>query len=129
LTAHRPTSLPPPSRPVAWLLVACFLLQPVLAYLATPSVTQTSDGITVVVCTLHGEKTVRLDLPAPAQEPGADLCPALQLFQIAGTGVTGQPLRAPVLALFSIGVVDAPAPVRHALPVFAAYAPRAPPVA
>lgn len=129
MIGNRPTSLSPPSRPVAWLLVACFLLQPVLAYLATPSVTRTADGVMVVVCTLQGEKTVRLDLPSPAHEPGTDHCAALQLFQIAGTGVTGQPLRAPALALFAIGVVDTPTPVRHALPVFAAYAPRAPPLA
>lgn len=113
---------------MAWVLVACFLFQPVLAYLATPSMVQTSDGITVVVCTLQGEKAVELDLPSPVHEPGSDHCPALQLFQIAGTGVTEHPLRTAALALVAIAVVHPSAASPHAPPFFAPYAPRAPPV-
>lgn len=121
---------------VVWLLIAGFLLQPILTYLATPVFGHNAEGISVVVCTLQGEKRVTLDLPTLSGAPDSshssldpDHCPALKLFQIAGAAVVSVPTPVPALILLAATVTDQTAAVSHHALHFAAYSTRAPPVA
>lgn len=140
-TAYRISTRRQPSRRaggmVAWLLIAGYLMQPVLAYLVTPVVSHDSKGQTVVVCTLQGERQVIVDLPQIGGAPqdtdtnanGLDHCPALKLFQLAGTGQVVEPLPAPPVMLYSVTVLDQTARLAHRELHFSAYSTRAPPMA
>jgi hypothetical protein len=118
---------------VAWVLIAGFLLQPVLAYLVTPVLSHDAKGMTVVVCTLQGEKRVTLDLPSIvdqsiAPEPlGAEHCSALKLFQLSGTAQLPAPLLAPSRTLYAVTILDQAADRSHRSLHFSAYSTRAPP--
>ncbi len=121
---------------VVWLLVIGFLLQPILTYLATPVFGHDAEGVSVVICTLQGEKRVTLDLPSLAGTPDTspapldlDHCPALKLFQIAGAAAVSAPALGPALMLLAVTVVDQTAVLPHHSLHFAAYSTRAPPVA
>ena len=126
-------SLPASSRAALWLLVASFLLQPVLTYLITPVVAHAANGEKILVCTLQGSKWVTVDLSGPGAEPasaglpGAEHCQALKLFQAAGSGLTLTPPALPVLARYAVAQ-PAPRPVhRHHQPQLPPYTGRAPP--
>ena len=79
----------------AWLLIAGFLLQPVLAYLVTPVLTHDVKGQQVVVCTLKGERVVTLDIPQLAGEQETEHCAALKLYQMASSTQVSEPPMAP----------------------------------
>ena len=113
---------------VAWSLLVVFLLQPVLAYLATPLVTHDKDGQQVVICTLEGEKIVDLALPGPVEDHGADHCPALQLLQLVGSVQLPTPPAIPEALLYAVDAVDQTVTARSSSTGFSAYSTRAPPV-
>ena len=115
----------------SWLLVAGLLLQPLLAYLVTPTVAHTRDGIRVAVCTLKGgQRDVVLELPAIDDSTQAgDECPAIKLFQLAGIA---QLPTLPALPAVVLERVSAPARVAERLRRqlhFSVYSSRAPPTA
>lgn len=112
---------------VVWVLLAAFLLQPVLTYLATPLVTHDTQGQQIVICTLQGEKSVLLDLPGPDADDGAEHCPALKLYQIAGTLQIVEPPLPPMLVLQMLHLLDQTAEHAHHALHFSAYSTRAPP--
>ncbi len=119
------------SRVFAWVLIAGFLLQPVLTYLVTPVVSHDLGGQQVVVCTLNGSKVVTIDLAsdvAPAFD-NHDHCPALKLFQMAGAVQLAQPVVPPSRVLFAARAIDHTSDRLHRSVRFSAYATRAPPIA
>lgn len=113
---------------VTWLLIAGFLLQPILSYLATPVLAHTATGVTVVVCTLHGPLSVTLDLPGQQQAQDAEYCSALQLMSALATTRPADPL--PVMAVAGHQSVETrpivPVPLYAGL--ISPYSTRAPPV-
>jgi hypothetical protein len=122
------TAPPRVVRPLTtWLLVAGFLLQPVLAYLVTPLIAHDAAGQQVVVCTLEGQKLVTLDLPSAGEGQGSEHCSALKLFQMAGSAAPSSPLLPPDVGLYAIGPLDRNADHQHLTLHFSAYATRAPP--
>jgi hypothetical protein len=122
------TAPPRVVRPLTtWLLVAGFLLQPVLAYLVTPLIAHDAAGQQVVVCTLEGQKLVTLDLPSAGEGQGSEHCSALKLFQMAGSAAPSSPLLPPDVGLYAIGPLDQNADHPHRTLHFSAYATRAPP--
>jgi hypothetical protein len=121
---------------VALALTIGFLFQPVLTYLVTPMVGYDAEGNTVVEkCSLMGVKRLshhvplatELSSPVPKAPDEPEDCPALTLYNIAGTAQIALPPTVVTL------------PPRHAKPLthleivhlrtmeFTAYAPRAPP--
>lgn len=120
----------PPRRggPVtAWILVACFLLQPVLAYLVTPLIAHDAGGQQVVVCTLKGQKLVTLDLAPAGEGQGSEHCSALKLFQMAGSAALSTPPLPPDVGLYAIGSLEQTAEHQHRTRHFSPYSTRAPP--
>ncbi len=115
----------------AWILIAGFLLQPVLTYLVTPVVGHDLGGQHVVVCTLNGSKIVTLDLASDAVPAfdNSDHCPALKLFQMAGAVQLSQPVAPPFRVLFAAHATDQTSDRLHRSLRFSAYATRAPPIA
>lgn len=114
--------------PVVWLLITGFLLQPVLAYLVTPVLTHDVRGQQVVVCTLQGEKVVTIDLPPIVDSQEVEHCPAIKLYQMAGTVQASEPPAIPSAVLYSVELLDRTARHAHHVLHFSAYATRAPPV-
>lgn len=112
---------------VAWVLIGTFLLQPILTYLVTPLIDHDAQGEQIVICTLQGERTVTLDLSDGEGESGH--CPALELFQVAGTSQISAPPTMPVSTLYVVEVLQPTANVTHRRLHFSAYATRAPPIA
>ena len=113
---------------LTWVLIAGFLLQPVLAYLVTPIVAHDGKGRQVVVCTLQGSKLVTLELPPLADNDDTEHCAALKLYLIAGTAQVSQSPEIPVLALYAVQLLEQiPVHQRHTLHV-SVYATRAPSV-
>jgi hypothetical protein len=112
---------------VVWVLLAAFLLQPVLTYLATPLVTHDTQGQQIVICTLQGEKSVLLDLPGPDADDGAEHCPALKLYQIASISQISEPPASPVVTLYAVEFLEQTASVAHHTLHFSAYSTRGPP--
>lgn len=111
----------------AWVLIAGFLLQPVLAYLVTPIVTHDGGGQQVVVCTLKGAKRVTLDLPQLADNADTEHCSALKLYQMASTAQVSQPPAPAAVSLYVIALLDRTLErADHALH-FSVYSTRAPP--
>ena len=119
----------PRTRPTitSWLLIAGFLLQPVLTYLVTPLVAHDGEGRQVVVCTLKGEKLVTLELPQLADSGDTEHCAALKLYQLAGTAQVAQPPAVPALLLYAVGRLQQGADHRYTPGHFSAYSTRAPP--
>lgn len=128
LTSGRSGRAPSGWRETAWLLIACFLLQPVLAYLVTPLVVQDTTGRSVVMCTLQGSKLVTLDLPPHTDEGDTGHCPALRLYQIASSVSVAQPPLPPTLELYVVAVLDQRAAQQHHPLYCSAYSTRAPPI-
>ena len=114
--------------PVVWLLIVGFLLQPVLAYLVTPVLTHDVRGQQVVVCTLQGEKVVTIDLPPIVDSQEVEHCPAIKLYQMAGTVQASEPPAVPSAVLYAVELLDQTARHAHHALHFSAYATRAPPV-
>lgn len=113
---------------VVWTLIAGFMLQPVLAYLVTPLVTQDFEGHQVVVCTLKGQKLVTLNLPKLDDGAAAsEHCSALKLFQMAGATQISEPPVVPAVSLLSVVLLDQTADQQHRSLHFSAYSSRAPP--
>ena len=112
---------------VAWVLIAGFLLQPVLAYLVTPILVHDGKGKQVVVCTLKGSKLVTLELPPIADEDATEHCAALKLYQFAGTAQVAAPLLAPAVSLYAVELLEQTAAHQHHALFFSAYSTRAPP--
>jgi hypothetical protein len=108
-------------------LVAGFLLQPLLAYLVTPLVAHDREGRQVVVCTLKGERLVTLDLPRGVDSEPVEHCSALKLFQMAGTAQLCAPPPAPAPLLYSNQILDQVAEHPRRSLHFSVYATRAPP--
>ncbi|WP_125932049.1 hypothetical protein [Thiosocius teredinicola] len=106
-------------------------MQPILAYLVTPMVGHNTQGQTVIVCTLKGQKLVKIDLPSiidtAAAEPDAEHCSALKLFQMAGAARISPPFTPLPVHLYSVAVLDQTADTPHRTLHFSAYATRAPP--
>lgn len=113
---------------VAWVLIAGFLMQPVLAYLVTPILTHDIDGRQIVICTLKGEKTISIDLPQIAGEE-TEHCSALKLYQMASVAKISQPPAVPAVVLYAMQLVDQTARHGHHSLHFSAYSTRAPPIA
>lgn len=113
---------------VTWILIAAYLLQPVLSYLATPFVAHNASGQTVVICTLQGSKSITLDIPAVEQLQNAEHCSALQLLHSLASTRPADPL--PAMATLGQAVADSLVPVleplRKDLP--SSYLTRAPPI-
>lgn len=117
--------------PVSWLLIVGLLCQPILTYLVTPTVVQTSQGFHAVICTLKGgQKDVLVDLPSidDTQAPAGD-CPAIKLVQLAGIAWAPTLQPAPALVLYSVGLLDQTGGQSHHRIHFSAYSSRAPPLA
>ena len=125
---HRRSRVARRSGRLSWWLIACFLLQPVLAYLTTPVLGHDVRGRTVTLCTLQGEVTVVVDMPLPTDGAGDKPCPALMLQALIGAAPLGAPPVMPIAVLAvtraSHGVLAAPPSTGRA----AAYLSRAPPV-
>ncbi len=111
----------------AWVLIAGFLLQPVLAYLVTPVLTHDVKGQQVAVCTLQGEKVVTLDIPQLSGEQQTEHCSALKLYQMAGAAQVAEPPVVPPIALYIVQWSDQTAEIAHHSLHFSAYPARAPP--
>jgi len=112
---------------VAWVLIAGFLLQPVLAYLVTPIVTHDVKGQQVVMCTLQGNKLITLDLPQLADNDQTEHCSALKLYQMAGAVQVSEPPVPPAVSLYSVQLLEQTAAHQHRSLHFSAYSTRAPP--
>ena len=110
-----------------WVLIAGFLLQPVLAYLVTPLVTHDQKGQQVVVCTLKGQKLVTLDIPQLADNEDSEHCAALKLYQMASATQISNPPLAPAVSLYSVEMLDQTTDHQHRSLHFSAYSTRAPP--
>lgn len=101
-------------RGTAWVLVAGILLQPLLAYLATPWVSQDQRGHYVLLCTLKGLQQVRVDTDQPSASRSDDgSCPALQLINLISSAKTVAPFEVPGVTLFAV----APLPVSDEQPL------------
>ena len=116
-------------RLATWILVVGFLLQPVLGYLVTPLLTKDQQGQQIVICTLHGEKRVTVDIPELAGHDNAEHCSALKLYQMAGNAPVSEPPVIADVTLYAVEVVDQTARQQHRHLHFSAYASRAPPTA
>ena len=111
----------------AWVLIAGFLLQPVLAYLVTPIVAHDGKGQKVVICTLKGSKQVTIELPPLAENEETEHCSALKLYQIASAAQLATPLIPPAVRLYSVELLQQTATHHHRSLHFSAYSTRAPP--
>jgi hypothetical protein len=116
----------PTSAFTTWVLIAGFLLQPVLAYLVTPIVVH-ADGQQVVMCTLKGSKLVMIDLPHLADNDQTEHCSALKLYQMAGTSQISDPSLSTSVSLYSVELLEQTADLQHRSLHFSAYSTRAPP--
>lgn len=112
---------------VTWVLIAGFLLQPVLAYLVTPIVTHDTKGQQVVICTLKGSKLVTLDIPQLADNDETEHCSALKLYQMASTTQVSEALVPPAVSLYSVELIQQTGDHQHRSLHFSAYSTRAPP--
>jgi len=112
----------------AWILIAGFFLQPVLAYLVTPIVAHDGLGQKVVICTLKGSRQVTIELPPLADNDETEHCSALKLYQIASAAQLATPPVAPVVTLYSVELLQQTASHQHRSLHFSAYSTRAPPV-
>ena len=129
MTAHSITARQARSI-TAWVLVAGFLLQPLLSYLVTPWATADARGHLVVMCTLNGLKQVYVDPADPDQTTQVDSesCPALTLWQLASSAQTPAPLAIVPGTLYLVGELRSTAvSPRHASPDVP-YLSRAPPL-
>lgn len=114
----------------AWLLVSGILLQPLIAYLVTPWVTQDARGHYVLLCTLKGLQEVYVDDGQAAATPNEDdTCPALKLFNLISSAKPVAPFQLPEITRPAVTL-----PVsRLELPVLlhqsSVYPIRAPPIA
>lgn len=120
----------PPYRAItAWVLIAQILLQPLLAYWVTPHATQGADGQWVVICTLNGNQAVYLDFGAdPDSAADDEYCPALQLYQLAGSAQPARPLQIAAPVAYRIGPVDQSGHHQHPAHPELGFSPRAPPI-
>ncbi len=109
-------------------LIAGFLLQPILGYLVTPIVAHDTQGNRVVICTLKGQKIISVDMPQLADSADTEHCAALKLYQMAGTTQVSESPTLPVLILYSVTLIDQTAVHEHRVLHFSAYATRAPPI-
>jgi hypothetical protein len=116
---------------VLWLLIGCFLLQPVIVYLATPMPGAGRDGVHTLICTLQGTREVVLNLRSKGRSTPVDDndCPALKLLQLVGSAQISVPQAAPDLMLFAIEVLEQTVFRTHRRLPFSAYSSRAPPLA
>jgi len=90
---------------VVYLLLAIFLLQPILTYLVTPHFQRDSQGILVEICTLEGQRQVVLQLDEVDQS--ADIisnerCGAIELFKFSSIFYTPEIEFSPKLQLFAV---------------------------
>ena len=113
----------------AWSLVFSILLQPVIAYLATPAVAQDQRGHYVLLCTLKGLQEVYVEggqeSVAAADE---EYCPALKLFNLVSGAKTATAFQVPDPGLYTLAFPD----IRLERPVIlhnpSVYPIRAPPL-
>jgi len=108
-------------------LIAGFLLQPVLAYLVTPIVVHNAIGQQVVVCTLKGSKMVTSELPQLAESDRTEHCSALKLYQMASASQVSDPPVSAAVSLYAVKVLEQTADLPHRSLHFSAYSTRAPP--
>jgi hypothetical protein len=111
----------------SWVLIAAFLLQPVLTYLVTPIVAHDMQGQQIVICTLQGERLVTLDIPELAGSEDTEHCPALKLYQIASISQLSEPPAVPAIQLYAVAFLEQTASLAHHALHFSAYSTRAPP--
>ena len=111
-----------------WVLIAGFLLQPILSYLVTPIVAHDSQGNQIVVCTLKGQKVISVHIPQLADNADTEHCSALKLYQMAGFAQVSEPPILPAVILYSVELLDQTALHAHRVLHFSAYATRAPPI-
>ena len=114
----------------AWLLILGILLQPLIAYLVTPWVSQDSRGHYVLLCTLNGLQEVYVDDQGGSEAPAdGESCPALKLFNLISSAKPVTPFQVPEVKLFSVTApadrLERPILLRHS----SVYAIRAPPIA
>jgi hypothetical protein len=115
---------------IVWVLIAVFLCQPILAYLATPMAVIDRNGSYSMVCTLQGmqvklvtEQSSIADKQVPDEE-----CPAIKLLQMIGSTQISLPPVTPFFCLNAIGLNDQAADRSHRQLHFSAYPCRAPPL-
>ncbi|MCW8884832.1 MAG: hypothetical protein OQK12_06190 [Motiliproteus sp.] len=120
---HRKSSRP--STVTAWLLVALFVMQPIVSFLAAPALVSTSQGEYIFVCTLKGITQVQLDGNAEHID-SSDPCPALQLIQQLASGNLNSQDQTPAVApqLVSSNLFQIPLPLQQN---YQHYSSRAPP--
>ena len=111
-----------------WLLIAGFLLQPILGYLVTPIVMHNDQGQKIVICTLKGEKVISINVPQLADNADTEHCSALKLYQMAGLAQISEPPALPAVVLYFVEMLDQTAAYEHRVLHFSAYSTRAPPV-
>jgi hypothetical protein len=121
---------------VALVLTIGFLFQPVLTYLVTPMLGYDVEGNTVVEqCSLMGAKRLshhaplatELSSPVPEAPDQPEDCPALTLYNIAGTAQIAVPPTVVTLPPHHVKPVAQLEIVHYRTMEFTAYAPRAPP--
>jgi hypothetical protein len=90
------------------LLIFSILLQPVVAYLATPAVAQDQRGHYVLLCTLKGLQEVYIE-GGQASVAAADeeYCPALKLFNLISGAKTATAFQVPDPGLYTLAFPDA----------------------
>ncbi|HPE61386.1 MAG: hypothetical protein KDI15_10160 [Thiothrix sp.] len=115
--------------PLTGLLLLALVLTPWLSFWSTPQLARTAAGETVVICTLEGLKTIRLDangIIADTPAPDGLHCPALHLAKLFSQTV----LPGPMLPDLPIQAQHSPHHhhhYTHIVPHLSVYSERAPP--
>lgn len=120
----------PSNRPVIYVLLAIFLLQPVVTYLAAPWFDMSENGIVEASCTLNGTKFEPLSTDSDLAKLLAedDFCPALELQDLASSVLEVALPKLIHSKLYIVGLVDQTAKHQHHFLHYSSYSSRAPPV-
>ena len=113
----------------AWALIFSILLQPVIAYLATPSIAQDQRGHYVLLCTLKGLQEVYIEGgQAPAASGDEEYCPALKLYNLISHAKTVTAFQIPDPRAYAVASLDARFDRPASLHESSVYPIRAPPI-
>ena len=89
------------------MLIVSILLQPVIAYLATPSIAQDQRGHYVLLCTLKGLQEVYIEgEQAPAAAGDEEHCPALKLYNLISHAKTVAAFQIPDPRVYTVASPD-----------------------
>ncbi len=118
------------NRPVVFVLLLCFLMQPLLTYLGTPWFVSDQSGITSIVCTLEGLKSENIDASSDMGKLlGMDIkdCPALELIDMMSAGLFLQPASFQSHSWYTVALLNQTVTSSFLHSVPSVYQPRAPP--